>query len=331
MKIKTALVTGGAGFIGSHMVDCLIQSGFKVRAVDNLICGREENIIHLNKEPNFEFELDDINNIKKESFYKNCDYVFHFAGIGDIVPSINNPYNYLNTNVLGTVNILERVRGNNLIKFVYAASSSCYGIANTPTNEEHQIDPIYPYALSKYQGEQCALHWSKVYNIPVNSIRIFNAYGTRVKTSGAYGAVFGVFLKQKIENKPYTLVGDGSQKRDFLYVTDVANAFLKVALSNENREIFNLGAGNPQSIRYLVDLLGGKCVYLPKRPGEPDITWANIQKITKKTGWKQQVSFENGVKKMIENIDYWKDAPLWDKESIDIATKDWFKYLKNEH
>ena len=162
----------------------------------------------------------------------------------------------------------------------------------------------------------------------MNSIRIFNAFGTRVKTSGAYGAVFGVFLKQKIENKPYTLVGDGSQKRDFLYVTDVANAFLKVALSSENREIFNLGAGKPQSIKYLIDLLGGECIYLPKRPGEPDITWADIQKITKKTGWKQKISFEDGVKKMVENIDYWKDAPLWDKESIDIATKDWFKYLK---
>ena len=117
-------------------------------------------------------------------------------------------------------------------------------------------------------------------------------------------------------------------KRDFLYVTDVANAFLKAALIKDNEEVFNLGAGNPQTIKYLIELLGGQFVNLPKRPGEPDITWANIKKITKKTGWRQKVSFEDGVKKMIENIDYWKDAPLWDKESIELATRDWFKFLK---
>ena len=330
MNSKIALVTGGAGFIGSHMVDLLISSGMKVRAVDNLICGREENIIHHKNEINFSFEIDDINNIKKNSFYKNCDYVFHFAGIGDIVPSINDPYNYMNTNVLGTVNVLQNVRHDKLKKFVYAASSSCYGLAKTPTDENHEINPIYPYALSKYQGEQCALHWGSVYNLPINSVRIFNAYGTRVKTSGAYGAVFGVFLKQKIENKPYTLVGDGSQKRDFLYVTDVARAFLEVAESKDVGEIFNLGAGNPQSIKYLIDLLEGEYISLPKRPGEPEVTWANILKISQRTNWKPMISFEDGVQKMKENIHYWKDAPLWDKESIDNATKDWFKYLKNE-
>ena len=123
-------------------------------------------------------------------------------------------------------------------------------------------------------------------------------------------------------------VAEYQQKRDFLYVTDVANAFLKAALIKDNEEVFNLGAGNPQTIKYLIELLGGQFVNLPKRPGEPDITWANIKKITKKTGWRQKVSFEDGVKKMIENIDYWKDAPLWDKESIELATRDWFKFLK---
>ena len=165
--------------------------------------------------------------------------------------------------------------------------------------------------------------------MPTNSIRIFNAYGTRVKTSGAYGAVFGVFLKQKIEKKPFTLVGDGSQKRDFVYVSDVAKAFYNVALKGKLGEIYNCGANNPQSIKYLIELLNGEIVKLPKRPGEPDITWADTTKIYKHTGWKPSISFEEGVNKMIDQIDYWKDAPLWDQKSIKRATNDWFKFLKS--
>ena len=142
--------------------------------------------------------------------------MFHFAGIGDIVPSIERPTEYMDTNVQGTVHVLEaRPPCAVLRKFVYAASSSCYGLAATPTREDHPIAPQYPYALSKYQGEQAAFHWHRVYRLPVNSIRIFNAYGTRVRTTGAYGAVFGVFFKQKLAGKPFTVVGDGTQTPRF--------------------------------------------------------------------------------------------------------------------
>src|SRR5262249_24063021 len=156
-----------------------------------------------------------------DPLFREVDYVFHFAGIGDIVPSIERPMEYMSANVQGTVHMLECARHACVKKFVYAASSSCYGLATTPTSEVHPIAPLYPYALSKYQGEQAALHWHRVYRLPTNSIRIFNAYGTRSRTSGAYGAVFGVFLKQKLEGKPFTVVGDGDQTRDFLYVSDV--------------------------------------------------------------------------------------------------------------
>lgn len=327
---KVSLITGGAGFIGSHMVDLMISKGHEVRIIDNLECGRLENLSHHKKNINLNFYNADINNKNlKDSFFKNIDYVFHFAGIGDIVPSINFPYKYFQTNVLGTLNILDKVYKNSKVKkFVYAASSSCYGIGKTPTKENDDIQTLYPYALSKFQGEQIVLHWSKVYKLPSNSIRIFNAYGTRVKTSGAYGAVFGVFLKQKIEKKPFTLVGDGSQKRDFIYVTDVANAFYSVARRGNVGQIYNCGANNPKSIKYLIELLDGEVVKLPKRPGEPDITWADTKKIEKDTGWKPTVSFEQGVKKMLKEIDYWKDAPLWNQQSIKKATNDWFKYLK---
>ena len=289
---KISLITGGAGFIGSHMVDMLISKGHEVRVIDNLECGRLENLHFHKKNKKLKFYKADINDKNlKDSFFKKINYVFHFAGIGDIVPSINFPKKYFNTNVLGTLNLLEKINKNSKInKFVYAASSSCYGLAKTPTKENEIIQTLYPYALSKYQGEQLVLHWNKVYNLPTNSIRIFNAYGTRVKTSGAYGAVFGVFLKQKIEKKPFTLVGDGTQKRDFVYVTDVAKAFYDVAMRGKIGEIYNCGAGSPKTIKYLIELLDGDVVKLPKRPGEPDITWANINKIKKDTNWKPTIS-----------------------------------------
>jgi UDP-glucose 4-epimerase len=201
-----------------------------------------------------------------------------------------------------------------------------------PTREDHQIDPRYPYALSKYQGEQAALHWHLVYGLPVNSIRIFNAYGTRSRTSGAYGAVFGVFLRQKLAGKPYTVVGDGTQRRDFLYVTDVASAFLAAAETSRVGRVYNLGAGKPQSVNRLVELLGGQEIHIPKRPGEPDCTWADISKISSELDWRPRVSFEEGVAKILGDIDYWRNAPLWDPDSIAKATKTWFEYLSpREH
>ena len=329
MKKKIAIVTGGAGFIGSHVVDKLIKENYIVRIIDDLSGGHDNNLIQHKNNKNIHLEKKNILKINKNNnIFKDVDYLFHFAGKGDIVPSIDNPTKYMQTNVLGTIKMLEGAR-NNKIKFIYAASSSCYGLATTPTKETHKIQPQYPYALSKYMGEQNVFHWNKVYNLPVISIRIFNAYGTRVRTTGAYGAVFGVFFKQKLSNKPFTVVGNGKQKRDFIYVTDVADAFYKSARSKINNEIFNLGAGNPQSISKLIKLIDPKnpIIFIPKRPGEPNITWADISKITKMVKWKPKIKFEKGVKLMIKDIESWKDAPLWEKDSIDKATKSWFKYL----
>ena len=182
----------------------------------------------------------------------------------------------------------------------------------------------------KYMGELAALHWSKVYRLPVISIRIFNAYGPRVRTSGAYGAVFGVFFKQKLNNKPLTIVGNGNQSRDFIYVTDVADAFLKAAISKKKNEIYNLGADNPKSISFLAQIIGGKVTFIPNRPGEPKITWANNSKIKNNLKWKPRIKFKNGVELMLKHIKDWKTAPLWSPKSIKYATKSWFKYLGNE-
>lgn len=327
-EAKIAVVTGGAGFIGSHMVDLLIERGFKVRVIDNLVGGREANLAQHKNNPLLTFAESDIRAYQpNDALFEGVDYVFHFAGIGDIVPSIEKPLEYMSANVQGTVHMLECARHAKVKKFVYSASSSCYGLAKTPTREDHPIDPQYPYALSKYQGEQAVFHWNRVYKLPVNSIRIFNAYGTRSRTSGAYGAVFGVFLRQKLAAKPFTVVGDGTQTRDFLYVTDIASAFFHAADTGKIGEVWNLGAGNPQPVNKLVSLLGGPVVHIPKRPGEPDCTWADIGKIQRDLNWAPQVSFEEGVGRIVAQIDYWRDAPLWDPNSIAKATEGWFKAL----
>lgn len=330
-KKPVAVVTGGAGFIGSHMVDLLVDEGFEVRVIDSLIGGREANIEHHAKN-DVTAEWRDIRSLQPgDKIFSEVDYVFHFAGIGDIVPSIEQPLEYMSANVQGTVHVLEAARAaGTLKKLVYASSSSCYGMAQTPTREDHPIEPKYPYALSKYQGEQAVFHWHEVYGLPVNAVRIFNAYGTRSRTSGAYGAVFGVFLRQKLANTPYTVVGDGTQSRDFVYASDVANAFYLAGISDTVGQAYNMGAGNPQSVNKLVELLGGEVTYIPKRPGEPDCTFADITKITKELGWKPKVSFEEGVQRIVQNIGYWAEAPLWDPDSIAKATKTWFEMLTPE-
>jgi len=161
----------------------------------------------------------------------------------------------------------------------------------------------------------------------VLSIRMFNVYGPRVRTTGAYGAVFGVFLAQKLHGKPFTVVGDGTQRRDFVYVTDVARAYLLAAQSDVSGEIFNLGAGDPQPVNRLVELMGGEVVHVPKRPGEPDCTWADISKIQRMLGWKAEVSFPDGVRAMLGHIEDWRTAPLWTPEKIEVATRTWFEHL----
>ncbi|MDD4955591.1 MAG: SDR family oxidoreductase, partial [Candidatus Omnitrophica bacterium] len=311
---KKAIVTGGAGFIGSHMVDRLISEGYNVTVLDNFSNGRRKNLAHHKDNKNLtiiETDISDFNAIK--DYFKNIDIVFHLAALADIVPSIVNPLNYYKSNVTGTASVCEASRLSGVKKIIYAASSSCYGIPDSfPTPESAEIRPQYPYALTKYLGEQIVLHWGQVYKLPVVSLRLFNVYGPRSRTSGTYGAVFGVFLAQKLNNKPFTVVGDGKQTRDFTFVTDVANAFYLAAKSDLKNEIMNVGSGNTYSVNKLVELLGGEIIYIPKRPGEPECTFADTAKIKKLLKWMPQVSFESGVKTMLDNINNWSDAPVWD-------------------
>ena len=329
MKKSIAVVTGGCGFIGSHLADYLIELNFEVIVIDNLSVGRRENISHLFENSNFTFVEADISNFDLiEPIFRDVDWVFHLAALADIVPSIESPTEYYNSNVNGTFNVLQACRKHKVKKIIYAGSSSCYGIPDEyPTKETASIRPQYPYALTKNIGEQLVMHWCQLYNLPAISLRFFNVYGPRARTSGTYGAVFGVFLAQKLANKPYTVVGDGNQSRDFTFVSDVVSSIIAAAEGDLSGEIINIGSNNTYSINRLVELLGGEITYIPKRPGEPDCTWADITKATKLLNWEPKVGLEEGVDILLNNMEYWADAPLWDEKTIAKATKSWFKYL----
>ncbi len=324
-----SLVTGGAGFIGSHLVDALLSIGHEVVVLDNYSTGRPENLDHVKGRVRL-VECDLSIPGDWGQHVSGADHVFHLAALADIVPSIQQPDPYFRANVVGTFNILQACAAAGVKRFVYAASSSCYGIPDEyPTAEISAIRPQYPYALTKRLGEELVMHWAQVYKLPANSLRFFNVYGTRSRTSGTYGAVFGVFLAQKLGGRPYTVVGDGTQTRDFTYVTDVAGALVAVSQSDRVGEIYNVGSGRTVSVNRLVELLGGEKTHIPKRPGEPDCTFADISKIVRDLGWSPKVSIEEGVAEVLKNIDYWRDAPVWTPESIANATHDWFKYLGN--
>jgi UDP-glucose 4-epimerase len=318
------VVTGGAGFIGSHLVDRLLADGHEVTVIDNLATGRVENLAHV--APRIRFVKADVADLDAlPEHFAGAEWVFHLAALADIVPSVKEPTAYHRANVDGTLGVLEASRRACVKRFVYAASSSCYGIPDRyPTPETQAAAPEYPYALTKWIGEQMVLHWAKLYSLPAVSLRFFNVYGPRSRTSGSYGAVFGVFLAQKLAGKPFTVVGDGKQSRDFTFVTDVVDAIVRAAGSDVTGEVFNVGTGDPQTVNRLVELLGGDVVHIPKRPGEPDCTMADATKLRSMLGWTPRVSFEAGVKQMLEHIDLWRSAPVWTTDKIAEATKDWF-------
>ena len=326
MKI---LITGGAGFIGSHLVERLLQDNHRIIVLDNLSTGRIDNLEKFMNEIDF-LEVDI--SIKGNWFkkFENLDAIFHLAALADIVPSIKMPDMYFHSNVTGTLNILEAMKENKVKKIFYAASSSCYGIPNHyPTPETEEIKPEYPYAFTKLMGELLVQHWSKIYKIEYISTRFFNVYGTRSRTSGTYGAMFGVFMAQKLHNKPLTIIGDGEQKRDFIYVSDVCDALSQLLHSDITNEIFNIGFGESISVNQIASIIGGEKIFIPKRPSEPDITHADISKLISNINWKPKVSINEGIQKLINDIDYWEKAPVWEPETIANETKLWFQYLND--
>lgn len=327
------VVTGGAGFIGSHLVDRLLSEGRRVRVVDSLVVGRRSNLSqHDDKD---ELELIEADVTDRPAMLEACSgasRVFHLAARADIVPSIEHPFDYFRANVDGTFAVVEAARACGVRRLIYVASSSCYGIPTAfPTPENALIDCRYPYALTKHLGEQLVLHWADVYKLPALSLRLFNVYGPRARTTGTYGAVFGVFLAQLLAGKPLTVVGDGDQTRDFTYVSDVVDALVMAAESDLVGAVYNVGTGSPVSVNELVRLLGSPpTVHVPRRPGEPDCTWADTSRIRAELGWSAKVPFKAGVRQLLKHIEHWSDAPVWTVDSIDRATTSWFRHLSAE-
>ena len=302
MKRIKSIVTGGAGFIGSNLVDRLVKEGHKVIVLDNFVSGKRSNLSHHLKR-NVKIIRIDISNTKKlDKYFKDVVYVFHLAGLAEIVPSIKNPNKYFINNVFGTLNVLEAAKKVKVKKFIYAASSSCYGSPKKiPTSETEKIDTQHPYALTKFLGEEVAIKYAKFFKMPNISCRFFNVYGPRLNTTSQYAAVFGNFLTQKKKMKPLTIIGSGNQTRDFIHVDDLTNAFIKLARSNLKNKIYNLGSGKETSINKIANMIGGKKIFIPKRLGDPYRSCANISKIKKDIKWKPRISIIEGIKRLFQS------------------------------
>ena len=302
MKVKKSIITGGAGFIGSNLADHLVRTGHKVIILDNFISGKRSNLAHHKKKDLKIFTIDISKSKSLDKYFEGADYVFHLAGLAEIIPSFKNPNKYFENNVIGTLNVLEAARKVKIKKLIYAASSSCYGNPlKFPTSEKDEINTQHPYGLTKYLGEELIMRYAKLFNMPNISFRFFNVYGPRLNTSGQYSAVFGNFLKQKKTKKPLTVVGNGKQTRDFIHVDDLINAFLKIIKSKFANRIYNLGSGKEVSINKIAHLFGGKKIFIPMRPGEPKRSLANIAKLKKDINWRPIITIKEGIKKLLKS------------------------------
>ena len=300
--MKKAIVTGGAGFIGSNLVDKLIEQGVEVTVLDNLSTGKEENI-----NPKTKFINCDISTASETDmlFYINgADVVFHLAALARVQPSIEDPISFNEVNVKGTLNVLLAAHKAKVKRVVYSASSSCYGDATKfPTPEEHSTNPLSPYGLQKYVGEQYCKMFSEVYNLDTVSLRYFNVYGERMNLEGAYCLVLGIFAQKMLEGKPLTINNDGEQRRDFTYVGDVVEANILAATHKEplNGEAFNIGNGKEFTVNEIADMLGGEKQY-GNKVIEPFRTLADNSKALLMLNWDPKGDLPTWVEKYKKDL-----------------------------
>lgn len=287
------VVTGGAGFIGSHIVDALIERGDKVHVIDNFLTGKRE---HLN--PSATLHEIDIRDFEKLSpIFAGAVGVFHTAALPRVQPSIEDPRTTHDVNVNGTMSVLLAARDAKVKRVIYSASSSAYGNQDTlPLHEDMEARPMSPYGLQKYMGELLCRLFHQVYGLETVSLRYFNVYGPRASTEGAYALVIGRFLEQRKRGEPLTVVPDGLQSRDFTHVRDVVRANTSAAESPNvgNGEVINIGGGKNHTVNEVAALIGGPTVFVEPRL-EPKHTRADISKAKNLLGWEPRVSFEEGV------------------------------------
>ena len=300
--MQRVVVTGGAGFIGSNLVDKLIDMGVEVTILDDLSTGKKENI-----NPKAKFIECDLSTVSQTdlTFYINgADTIFHLAALARVQPSIENPLPYNDVNITGTLNILFAAHQMGIKRVVYSASSSAYGETEIlPTPETAPTNPLSPYGLQKYVGEQYCKMFSEVYGLDTVSLRYFNVYGERMNLEGAYCLVMGVFANQMLHGKPLTITNDGNQRRDFTYVGDVVNANILAADYKQslNGEVFNIGNGNNFSVNEVADMLGGEKTYGEKRI-EPFETLADNTKARQILGWSTEGNLMEWIKKYKKDL-----------------------------
>lgn len=284
---KNVLVTGGLGFVGSHLVDSLSEDGNSVTVIDNL-CSESSSRNYMRKD--VEYWIDDIRNINSYKYNdKKFDVVYHLAALARIQPSFKDPLNYLSIDVMGTSNVLEYARRNGS-RVVYAGSSSAFG-----------GPMLNPYAFAKYTGEQTCEMYHRVYSMSVVTARFFNVYGFRQPTTGAYATVVGIFEKQKSSGKSLTVTGDGEQRRDFTHVSDIVSGFKLLGEGEHSAEIYQLGTGKNYSINELAKMFSQDIEYIPPRPGEARNTLADYSEMNQKTGWKPKIDIEKYVQNFLNN------------------------------
>lgn len=290
------LVTGGAGFIGSNLVDQLILDANEVHVVDNFISGKKENCNDKAIYHKIDISMiDNIDSLKK--IFVDVDTIFHCAALARVQPSIIDPQKYELNNTLGLMNVLKAAVDLKVRRVVYSSSSSAYGSTkNLPSKECDPVNPISPYANQKYYGELCCKMFSEVYHLETVSLRYFNVYGERQNLGGAYATVVGKFINQILQGKSLTINGDGSQRRDFTYVKDVVNANILASssLNVGSGEVINIGSGKNISIENLADMLGGKKKYI-KPVKEPFASLADIKKAEELLDWKPLVDLNSWI------------------------------------
>ena len=291
------VVTGGAGFIGSHLTQGLIDKGYRVRVLDNLSQGKREWVPA--QAEFFEGDILDQKLLKK--VFEGASGVFHLAAMSKVAPSMKRPEFCTEQNILGTQNVLIAAKNAKVKKVVYAASSTYYGNQNAPQQEDMPPQPLNPYALSKLVGEQFCQLWTRAYNLPTMSLRFFNVYGPRQPSTGAYALVLGIFLKQRQEGRHLTVHGDGLQRRDFIYVSDVVGALIMALKSEASGMVLNVGSGTNISVKELADLISKNQVFEPRRPGDAQVTLADITKTQTILHWKPKISFEKGLELLMKS------------------------------
>ena len=333
-RSSTYLITGAAGFIGSHLGQRLLGQGARVVGVDDLNdyydpARKERNLARLGDQGDFRCHRGDI---RDRAFLErvldetgDVAAIIHLAARAGVRPSLEDPVLYADVNITGTIHLLELARHRNIDRFLFASSSSVYGSNDkVPFSETDPVErPLSPYGATKRAGELLCATYQRLWGIHATCLRYFTVYGPRQRPEMA----IHLFARAIQEGRPVPFFGDGSTQRDYTYVEDIVDGTVRALERMDGFRIYNLGDSQPVPLSRLVELLEGEVVHVPKRPGEPDQTFAATDKIRRALGWRPRVSFEEGVGRMLEQIDQWREAPVWDEASIAEATRDWFAHL----